>query len=153
VERTQLSRVHAAIACLQRMSQAFQERRRQLAKSVNLTEQQWEFLEQISSEHFMPTMFAKRRASSAAAVSKVLRQLVDKRLVVAHVATDDARQRRYRLTARGKRTMETLRRERMAAIDAVWVPLGAGDLDAFIRFGNRLLERLGSYALARRGRN
>jgi DNA-binding MarR family transcriptional regulator len=139
--------VHAAIACLQRLTDVFQQRRAQLAQSVGLSEQQWAVLEQVSSEHFMPSMFAKSRASSAAAVSKILRQLVDKQLILARVDTNDARQRRYELTPKGKLTMAELRRQRELAIKSVWTPLGASELRAFTRFGTRLTERLESYAL------
>ena len=79
----------------------------------------------------MPSLFARRRESSAAAVSKILRQVVDKGLVVAEIAKDDARQRRYSLTAKGKRVMETLRRGREDAIREVWLALPGGGVRAF----------------------
>ena len=137
--------VHAAIACLQRLTEVFQQRRVQLAMSVGLSEQQWAVLEQISSEHFMPSMFAKSRESSAAAVSKILRQLVDKGHVTARVDAIDARQRRYELTALGKKTMSLLRKNRERAIESVWMPLAVKDLDAFTRFGTHLTESLEKY--------
>jgi DNA-binding MarR family transcriptional regulator len=137
--------VHAAIACLQRLTEVFQQRRVQLALSVGLSEQQWAVLEQVSSEHFMPSMFARSRESSAAAVSKILRQLVDKELVTARVDAIDARQRRYELTARGKKTMATLRRNREKAIESVWMPLPSKDLEHFAEFGTRLTESLEKY--------
>lgn len=138
--------VHAAIACLQRMTDVFQQRRLQLAQSVGLSDQQWAVLEEVSSEHFMPSMFAKSRESSAAAVSKILRQLVDKELIVARVDADDARQRRYELTAQGKKTMTLLRKNRERAVEAIWMPLPTEDLDAFTRFGTRIMESMESYA-------
>ena len=140
--------IHAAIACLQRLTEVFQQRRTQLAQSVGLSEQQWAVLEEVSSEHFMPSMFARSRASSAAAVSKILRQLVDKQLVRARVDANDARQRRYELTSKGKATMATLRNQRALAIKSVWTPLPASDLENFTRFGTRLTQRLESYALS-----
>lgn len=73
--------VYASVACLQRLATAFQRRREQLARLVALSEQQWAVLEEISTEHFVPSMFARTRASSAAAVSKTLRQLLNKELV------------------------------------------------------------------------
>jgi DNA-binding MarR family transcriptional regulator len=138
--------VHAAIACLQRLSELFQERRRQLADSVGLTEQQWSVLEEISMEHFMPSLFAKQRASSAAAVSKILRQLIDKRVITVRLSQDDGRQRQYVLTSSGKRKIEELRAERARAIAEVWQEFAPKDLEAFSRFGNQLTERLERYA-------
>jgi DNA-binding MarR family transcriptional regulator len=148
MESSQPASVHAAIACLQRLTELFQQRRIQLAQSVGLSEQQWAVLEEISSEHFMPSMFAKSRESSAAAVSKILRQLVDKQLVRARVDVADARQRRYELTPKGKTAMATLRRQREMAIKAVWTPLPTRELQAFTKFGTLLTERLESYAMS-----
>jgi DNA-binding MarR family transcriptional regulator len=139
--------IHAAIACLQRLTDIFQQRRVQLAQSVGLSEQQWAVLEEISSEHFMPSMFAKSRASSAAAVSKILRQLADKQLVRSKVDSDDGRQRRYELTAKGKAKMTTIRQKREQAINAVWVPLEVAQLETFTRIGEELTERLEAYAM------
>lgn len=134
--------VHRSIAVLGRLSELFRQRRQQLAEEVGLTEPQWEVLEEISTEHFMPTMFAKRRESSAAAVSKLIRQLVDKGLVTVRVARGDARHRAYALTPRGKRTIETLRASREQAIDKVWLALAPVELEAFERFGSDLANRL-----------
>lgn len=142
----QALRIHAAIACLQRLTDLFTERRQQLARSVDLSDQQWAVLEEISSEHFMPSLFAKQRESSAAAVSKILRQLLGKDLVSVRLGARDGRQRRYELTAKGKRCIEGLRREREAAIRAVWNAFDSGDLDAFTHFGARLAQRLTHYA-------
>lgn len=138
--------VGAAIGCLQRLSELFQERRGQLASSVGLTEQQWAVLEEISTEHFMPSLFARKRASSAAAVSKILRQLLDKRVVAVKVSQEDGRQRQYVLTASGKRRLEELRAERSRAIEEVWHGFDNKDLEAFTRFGDQLTERLERYA-------
>ena len=143
---TQASRIHAAIACLQRLTALFAERRQQLARSVGLSDQQWAALEEISREHFMPSLFARQRESSAAAVSKILRQLLHKDLVSVQLGARDGRQRRYELTAKGKRCIEGLRRERAAAIRAVWSGFDSAGLDAFARFGTRLAQRLTSYA-------
>jgi DNA-binding MarR family transcriptional regulator len=142
----QALRIHAAIACLQRLTDLFAERRQQLARSVDLSDQQWAVLEEISSEHFMPSLFAKQRESSAAAVSKILRQLLGKDLVSVRLGARDGRQRRYQLTAKGKRCIEGLRRERETAIRAVWNGFDGGDLDAFTNFGTRLAQRLTHYS-------
>jgi len=89
---------HDAIANLQRLTDLFQARRAALALAAGLTEQQWEVLERIATEHFMPSLFARHRASSAAAVSRLIRQLLDKRLVSVSARAHDGRQRQYVLT-------------------------------------------------------
>jgi DNA-binding MarR family transcriptional regulator len=147
-ENATLADAHAAIECLGRLAALYQERREQLAASVKLSDQQWGVLEEIATEHFMPSLFARRRDSSPAAVSKILRQLVDKGLVVATIAKVDARQRKYALTAKGKRTMELLRESREAAIRDVWLGLDAEGMRAFTAFGKQLIERLEQYASA-----
>src|ERR1700675_320084 len=97
-----LPAVPDAIANLQRLSDLFQARRARLAVDAGLTEQQWQVLEEIATDHFMPSLFARRRESSAAAVSRLVRQLLDKRLVSAAAHDHDGRQRQYVLTAKGK---------------------------------------------------
>jgi DNA-binding MarR family transcriptional regulator len=138
--------VHAAVACLGRLTELFRQRRQQLAASVGLTEQQWSVLDEIENEHFMPSMFARRRESSAAAVSKILRQLQDKELVVVSLSTSDGRQRNYELSPLGKRALDRLRAHRQHAISEVWLELDATELAAFTRFGNELTERLERYS-------
>jgi len=143
---TTVEDAHAAIECLGRLTELYSERRQQLAQSAGITEQQWGVLEEIATEHFMPSLFARRRDSSAAAVSKILRQLVDKGLVVAAIGKDDARQRTFSLTARGRRVMDRLRESRQDAIREVWLALDRDGLRAFTSFGKELIERLERYA-------
>jgi DNA-binding MarR family transcriptional regulator len=138
--------VHAAIECLARLAELYRDRRAQLASEVGLTDQQWEVLEEIATEHFMPSLFAKRRESSPAAVSKILRQLIEKGVVVASIAAEDGRQRNYALTARGRRLMDRLRERREEAIRDVWLALDAAGMRAFTHFAHRLIERLEKYA-------
>ncbi len=137
---------HAAIDTLRRLSEVFRQRRQQLAASVGLTEQQWSVLEEISTEHFMPSMFARQRESTAAAVSKILRQLLDKELVVVSLSAEDGRQRHYELTDAGRRSLGRLRAERERAIDGVWRQLDAEAVREFTRFGDLLTARLEAYA-------
>lgn len=137
-----LDRVHRSIEVLSRLAELFRVRRQQLAEEAGLTDPQWEVLEEISTEHFMPTMFARRRESSAAAVSKLIRQLVDKGFVTVSVARGDARHRDYGLTARGKRALDTLRQSRAQAIEQVWLTFEPAELDDFTRFGTELANRL-----------
>ena len=144
--RVSTADVHAAIECLARLAELYQERRAQLAASVGLTDQQWGVLEEIATEHFMPSLFARRRESSPAAVSKILRQLADKGLIVVAISKDDARQRKYSLAARGKRAMDALRESREDAIQKVWMKLPASDMRAFTGFGAQLIRKLEDYA-------
>ncbi|MGA2449627.1 MAG: MarR family winged helix-turn-helix transcriptional regulator [Polyangiaceae bacterium] len=137
---------HAAIACLTRLTELTQQRRVQLATAVGLTDQQWGVLEEIATEHFMPSLFARRRDSSAAAVSKILRQLSDKGLVVAEIAAGDGRQRHYSLSAEGRRVMDRLRASREAAIRDIWLALDAARLRAFTQVGQSIIEGLERYA-------
>src|SRR5512139_1520177 len=114
--KTGVALAHQAIACLRRLADAFRRRREDLALSVGLSDGQWMLLEEIATLHFMPSMFARTRESSAAAVSKALRQLLDKGLVSVGLSKTDGRHRAYLLTAKGKRVLETLRQEREQAI-------------------------------------
>jgi DNA-binding MarR family transcriptional regulator len=138
--------VHDAIANLQRLTELFQARRSALATEAGLTEQQWEVLERIATEHFMPSMFARRRDSSAAAVSRLIRQLLDKRLVSASAHEHDGRQRRYVLTAKGKRTLDGLRADRQSAIDTIWASLDPRALATFTAESAELVRRIEAYA-------
>ena len=95
--------------------------------------------------HFMPSLFARKRDSSPAAVSKILRQLLDKGLVVATIAKGDARQRKYALTAKGKRTLDRLRESREVAIREVWLTLDGQGMRAFTSFAKDLIETLERY--------
>ena len=140
------SSVGGAIESLQRLTEAFVLRREQLARSVGLTETQWRVIEEISTEHFMPSMFARRRECSSAAVSKILRQLLDRELIRATIGKVDARQREYSLTAAGRRLVGRLRRERSRAIEAVWNDLPRADLNRFAAFSGELALRLEGYA-------
>jgi len=144
-EGTKVAEVHAAIACLGRLTEAFARRRQQLAQSVGLSEGQWGVLEEVATQHFMPSMFAKTRDSSAAAVSKTLRQLLEKDLVSVGLSKDDGRQRAYLPSAKGKRVLEVLRKERELAIEEIWLPLDAAELRSFVAFGNQLCDRLEHY--------
>ena len=138
--------IHRAIAALQRLSFGFAKRRRQLAAEQGLTEAQWRLLEEVAGEDFMPSMFARRRDCSAAAVSRGLRSLLDEGLVAASIAEKDGRQRLYRLTRAGRNRLLRLRRRRERAIAAVWNDFDADELDAFVRFASALSESLESYA-------
>jgi DNA-binding MarR family transcriptional regulator len=135
-----------AIAALQRLAELFVERREQLAGEAGLTVPQWRVLEEIATEHFMPSMFAKRRSVSSAAISKLIRGLLDRGLVSVKVSAEDGRQREYSLTARGRRTLEGLRGSREAAIAVVWSDLPEPELRRFAEFGEKLADRLDAYA-------
>lgn len=142
--------VSTAIVNLQRLADVFCERREQLAREAGLTVQQWCVLEKISEEHFMPSMFARNRDSSAAAVSKVIRQLLDKGVIQVGVREHDGRQRRYTLTAAGERAVEKLRDSRHRAIEAVWSGLDDRELEQFTEFSEELADRLEAYIRSQR---
>lgn len=135
--------IHRGIESLQRLVELFQRRREQLARSVGLTDHQWGVLEEISTEHFMPSMFARRRDSSPAAVSKTLRQLSDKGLVECSVESEDGRRRSYQLTAKGRKVMARLRARRQEAIERVWSRLEPESLETFIHFSEQLSSGMG----------
>ncbi len=138
-----------AIAGLQRLADDFAERRAQLAAEVGLTPAQWRVLEEISSEDFMPSLFARRRAQSPAAVSKTLRQLADAGWVDVAIGEQDARRRRYTLTTDGRRVLTRLRRARERAISEIWGELPIRDLERFADFSEVLGQKLEAYADAR----
>ncbi len=144
-KKTDVAAVHAAIACLGRLTAAFARRRHQLAASVGLSEGPWGVLEEIATQHFMPSMFAKHRDSSAAAVSKTLRQLLDKGLVSVALSKADGRQRDYVLTAKGKRALDVLRNERELAIENIWTSLDPAEVGKFVAFGTELSQRMERY--------
>ncbi len=138
--------VHEAIGRLQRLAALFHQRRAQLALGAGLTEAQWEVLERIATEAFMPSLFARHRESSAPAVSRIIRQLLRKKLITVSVSHTDGRQRRYQLTARARRTLDALRAARRRAIDAIWMDLDPTALAAFTAFSGELIARLEAYA-------
>src|SRR5215813_7238751 len=143
--------IHQAIGALQRLTELFALRRQQLAADAGLTESQWRLLEEIADETFMPSMFARRRDCTPAAISRGLRSLLDRGWVTAEIAARDARQRRYRLTAEGRRVLERLRRGRERAIAAVWEGFDADALRGFVAFAGELADHLEAYAQRRRG--
>ena len=138
--------VHEAIGRLQRLADLFHQRRTQLAQGAGLTEAQWDVLERIASEQFMPSLFARHRDSSPPAVSRIIRQLLRKRLITVSVSATDGRQRRYQLTARGRKTLDALRGLRRRAIDTIWMDLDPRALTAFTDFSGELITRLEAYA-------
>jgi DNA-binding MarR family transcriptional regulator len=138
--------LYAAVLGLQRLAELFERRRRQLAREVGLSDPQWRVLEQIASEDFMPSMFARARETSAAAVSRTLRQLLERELVGVSIGSEDARQRQYTVTARGRRVLTKLRERREEALDTVWSDFSRSELQAFARFSERLADRLEAYA-------
>jgi DNA-binding MarR family transcriptional regulator len=142
-------RIDAAIAALQRLAELFLERRRQLAREVGISEAEWRLLEEIETARFLPSLFAKRRERTAAAVSRGLRGLVDAKLVSASVGESDARQRVYRLTPKGRELMTRLRERRERAVAAIWRGFPAGELAALERFANALADSLERYAETR----
>lgn len=138
--------IHDAIERLASLVDVFERRRETLAQEAGITVEQWRVLEEIASREFMPSMFARRRESSAAAVSRILRQLLDARLVSVAVGQRDGRHREYRLTADGSRVLADLRRSREAAIRSVWMHLPASEIGAFAEFARKLVEAIESFS-------
>ena len=138
--------LHAAIAGLGRLAGVFQRRREQLAESVGLTEREWRVLDEIATAGFMPSLFARSSESTPAAVSKVLRQLLDRELVAVNVASGDRRQREYQLTSKGKKLLARLDGGRRHAIREVWSALDGAELKRFTAFATGLAERLEEYS-------
>jgi DNA-binding MarR family transcriptional regulator len=145
--RTRPAQAHEAIAALQRLTDLFRLRRAQLARAALLSEQQWQVLEEIASAQFMPSMFARGREQSPAAVSRVIRQLLDRKLIAPAVARgSDRRHRTYALTALGRRTLDELRGHRGRAIEAIWLHLDPRELSTFTKVSGELAARLDAYA-------
>lgn len=142
-------RIHAAIEQLANLVDVFERRREMLAEEAGISVEQWRVLDEIAARRFMPSMFARRRESSAAAVSRTLRQLLDAGLVAVAVSRSDGRNREYRLTAAGARVLADLNRRRAAAIQSVWMTLGASEVEAFAEFARKLVSAIEAYS--RRG--
>ena len=140
--------LRAALEALQRVSDAFVRRRGQLARGAGLTEAQWRVLEQIAAEDFMPSLFARRREQTPAAVSKLIRQLLDRGLVEVSISSGDARQRKYALSTKGRQTMEIVRQDRQRAVERIWSGLDARALDTFAGFAGDLAERMEAHEQA-----
>jgi DNA-binding MarR family transcriptional regulator len=137
--------IHSAIASLQRLTDLFRSRRRQLARTGDVSEAQWRLLEEIAGDEFMPSMFARRQDSTPAAVSRTLRQLLDRELVAVSISREDARQRVYRLTSSGRRVLRRLNASRERAIAAIWERFSADELEGFTRFASALGDGLQAY--------
>jgi DNA-binding MarR family transcriptional regulator len=138
----QRAEIFHAIEQLQQASALFSKRRAQLASAAGLTEAQWRVMEGIATQHFMPSLFAREQDHTGSAVSKLLRQLLDKKLIRVSISTGDARQRSYELTAAGVKVMDKLRALRAQAIEEVWADLPPQELAAFSAFSEKLIARL-----------
>jgi DNA-binding MarR family transcriptional regulator len=141
-KQPRLELTHEAIERLTRLSDLFLQRREQLASRAGLTVAQWSVLEEISTEHFMPSLFAQSESTSRASVSKVIRQLLDRGLIQVQISAVDGRQRQYALTATGKDTLARVRGERQKAIEAIWLPLDPDAVRHFSQFAGELIQRI-----------
>jgi DNA-binding MarR family transcriptional regulator len=143
--------VRRAIASLQKLADLLAERRAQLAAEAELSEAQWRLLEEIAEPGFLPSLFARRTDVTPAAVSKVLRQLLEKDLVAVSISLADARQRDYRPTARGHRALARIEAARRDAVRTIWSALAPSDVSRFADLSEALAVRLESYARTRSG--
>jgi len=137
--------VYRAIEALLKLSEEVEQRRRQLARDAGLSDQQCRVLEEVGREAFLPSLFARGRSTSAAGVSRTLRQLLEAGLVDVGIAEQDGRQRDYALTAAGRRVLKRLQEDRERALSAVWDPLPLREVQAFAGFAEGLSERLLRY--------
>jgi DNA-binding MarR family transcriptional regulator len=144
--------IHGAIEQLGILSELFEERRASLARDVGITVEQWRVLERIATEHFVPSMFARSRDSSQAAVSRILCQLLDDDLIEVAISKRDRRHRNYALTKRGKRVLSSVRDARQSAIEAIWTDFNAAELAGFRHFARRLSDRIEAYARRQSGK-
>ena len=138
--------LYGAIEGLQRLVNVFELRRRQLARAEGLSDEQWRVLEDIASDDFMPSLFARRRHRHPAAVSRTLRELLERELVSVSISSSDARQREYQLTASGGWLLGRVHARRERAIDVVWRGFAGTELRAFARFSTSLADRLEAYS-------
>jgi DNA-binding MarR family transcriptional regulator len=152
VGRQQNDPIFRAIEAMTALAEIFERRREVLARDAGITIEQWRVLEEISTERFIPSMFARSRDSSAAAVSKILRQLLDAGLVSAAIGRADRRNRSYKLTAKGHRTLAELRASRQAAIEAIWTGFSRDELASFSTFAIKLSDRIERYSRGKNGR-
>ena len=136
----------SAIEALLRLSGLVDRRRRQLARGAGLSDAQWQVLEGIATEHFLPSLFARDGETAPAAVSRTLRQLQDRGLIRSSISPDDRRQRTYRLTARGRQVTERLRAAREDALRAVWDAMPAAEVQRFAGFAADLADRIEAHA-------
>ena len=147
---TRVARIQTTIEALQGLVEVFEDRRESVARAAGLSPTQWQMLEQVGRDDFMPSLFARRREVSPAAVSRTLRQLLDQRLADVQISPRDARQRLYRVTEKGRKALDAVRRERQRAIEAVWETLSDADLTRFGKLSLELTERLRDYEASRR---
>jgi len=145
------ARVYRAIEALQRLAEVFAWRREQLASAVGLSDSQWRVLDEIANDDFMPSLFARRRSCTPAAVSRTLRQLQERRLVEARISQRDGRQRDYKLTSRGRAVLERIQELREEAIKDVWSRIDPRALDDFSRLAAELASRLEAFGADSRG--
>ncbi len=145
-KRAAQSALFASIEGLQRLADLFELRRRQLARGAGLSDEQWRVLDGIAREDFIPSLFARRCDRHPAAVSRTLRELLERGLVVVSISPGDARQREYELSLRGRRLLKGLRERREHAIQAVWKGFDRRQLREFSRFSAQLADRLEAYS-------
>jgi len=142
-KKTELT--YSAINSLNKLFDIFQKRRAAIAAEVGLTDMQWQVLEEVSTVHFMPSLFATKRESSRAAVSKILKQLTGKGLLDVALNSKDGRVREYFLTREGENIMKKIRASREDAILKIWMNYSEKQLMDFCEFNEDLISSMESY--------
>lgn len=138
--------VTGAIAVLGRLADLFAERREQIAQRAGITVGEWRVLERIAGGGFLPSMFARERESTRAAVSRTLRGLLVRGAIAVEVSKADGRQRSYSLTPLGRRLLKSVERQRERAVEAVWGGIEARRLREFTDFGCEIAGRMEKHA-------
>ena len=140
------SEVAGAIEVLGCLADLFAERREQIARRAGITVGEWRVLERIAGGGFLPSMFARERESTRAAVSRTLRGLLERGAVQVEVSRADGRQRSYSLTASGRRLLRSVETQRRRAVDAVWGGMDPDRLREFTDFGCQIAGRMEKHA-------
>ena len=134
------------------LAEIFERRREVLARDAGITIEQWRVLEEISTEHFIPVDVRAQPRQLGRCGFENTAPTARRGLVSAAIGRDDRRNRSYKLTAKGHRTLAELRASRQAAIEAIWTGFSRDELAAFSTFAIKLSDRIERYSRGKNGR-
>jgi DNA-binding MarR family transcriptional regulator len=120
-----------------------------IAEGAGLSSAQWALLHQIthsSPEGVAPSTLAEANRTSRANVTKLTRRLEALGLVTVRTHAQDARQRRWVPTARGRRALERLNLNKTRRLTATLEHMSKADQAALLRLCRVLLVRLAAAA-------